>query len=359
MKNYLVTIGISRYADNNIVSLNTPAHDSLSLKKVFVEKYQFTQENAITLLNEDATRYGILRLFDELGKKISSKDNLVFYYSGHTWINSKRNEECILPFDSEHTEIEFTSISFHEVIRELSSFQCKNILFIVDGLFSGNVQNRITLNFNNIWILMSGISPVNTNFTSTLLEVLSENDTPEYSISLLILKLQLAIEKKGGKVPQAIRFLNIPNSQTEMRLFARNYKKPDVNIRLSKIDKSFFSICKIKSDYEKYINHFPNGKMIEEATQKIRDSAISYIPKIKNEISNGNTKAAIEAFLNYCSLASIDDKSSIIFSSRYSQLEYEYSLGLISFESYRMELTKIQHGLLIQIGRIEKDENRH
>ena len=81
-KNYLLLIGIDKYP-KDIPQLNNAVKDAIAFRNVLWEQYQFEPSQTIELFDEQATRSAIIRTFDDLIKRISDQDNLVFYFSGH------------------------------------------------------------------------------------------------------------------------------------------------------------------------------------------------------------------------------------------------------------------------------------
>lgn len=77
-KRYAVLVGISKYAI--VTSLNYTDDDAKSMEKALQAK---GYSKIVTLLDNQATRTGILAALSEAASTVSSADTFLFYYSGH------------------------------------------------------------------------------------------------------------------------------------------------------------------------------------------------------------------------------------------------------------------------------------
>ena len=82
-RNYLLCIAIDKYRDKRFPELNNCVRDARALVSVLIERYQFSENEVITLYDEKATSEGIYEAFMELVEGLEANDNLVIYYSGH------------------------------------------------------------------------------------------------------------------------------------------------------------------------------------------------------------------------------------------------------------------------------------
>ena len=84
-KNYLLIIGIDNYS--SWPALNNAVADAHAVENVLVKNYNFDPANVTVLLNEEATRFKIYESLRHYIEKISSRDNLLIYYSGHGYFD--------------------------------------------------------------------------------------------------------------------------------------------------------------------------------------------------------------------------------------------------------------------------------
>ena len=123
-------IGISSYA--NFRPLNNASFDIKSLLHLLSEKYQFEKEDSILLLDEKATKNGILSTLDDLNERLTLNDSLLIYYSGHSYFHPGLRSYYWVPFDAQSGEtssyINVSSLS--EFFKRMS---CKHIFLISDA----------------------------------------------------------------------------------------------------------------------------------------------------------------------------------------------------------------------------------
>ena len=75
-------IGINRYEDRRITSLNGARNDVALIQRT-LQQYGFESRNIKTLLDRQATKKGILLAFEKLIEQSDSNDVVVIHYSGH------------------------------------------------------------------------------------------------------------------------------------------------------------------------------------------------------------------------------------------------------------------------------------
>ena len=91
----------------------------------------------------DATIENINKLFKELIAKLKTDDSLIFYFSGHGFIDDKLNEGYWLPYDSGLNETEKENwISNSYVIEKFNQIKANQIFLIVDSCF---IQSKIDM----------------------------------------------------------------------------------------------------------------------------------------------------------------------------------------------------------------------
>ena len=79
--NHLLLIAIDNY--QYWPRLHNPVNDLEAISKVLVNEYSFKEENILRIYNEDATEQNIRNALIDLNKKLTLKDNLIIFYSGH------------------------------------------------------------------------------------------------------------------------------------------------------------------------------------------------------------------------------------------------------------------------------------
>lgn len=142
---YALLIGISNYEDETWHDLNNAVADveaiANRLEQMPWENWQITR-----LLNEDATREGILAALNALKNDKGINDRLFIYYAGHGEAHEESNESgFLIPTDAQHTDtdknrtrwIRFDEINNH-VFRET---RAKHVLVAMDCCYSGRISS--------------------------------------------------------------------------------------------------------------------------------------------------------------------------------------------------------------------------
>ena len=77
--NYLLAIAIDAY--QACPRLYNCVGDAQALIELFTERYYFDRKHIITLFNEEASKGNIYDAFSTLAGMVTSKDNLLIYFS--------------------------------------------------------------------------------------------------------------------------------------------------------------------------------------------------------------------------------------------------------------------------------------
>lgn len=90
---YALVVGINKYYQKPGVLypkvLQGCVNDALAIQSVLKQKFGFSQENIISLLDDKATRPNVLAGFETILSKIKSGDAFVFFFSGHgVWMSN-------------------------------------------------------------------------------------------------------------------------------------------------------------------------------------------------------------------------------------------------------------------------------
>lgn len=150
---FALLIGINKYpflAD--FAQLKGCLNDVFALKEVLEQKFNFPPENIATLLDEQATRSGILEAMKSIVANCGENDSIVFSFSGHGARLKARKEnkpsgwyETIMPFDSGrkryHPEAVNRDIKDDEIYEWLTALSEKtsNIVLIFDSCYAGSI----------------------------------------------------------------------------------------------------------------------------------------------------------------------------------------------------------------------------
>ncbi len=130
-------IGISDYRDNNFVNdLSTPSKDVSDLAKALREDFGFTDVRA--LIDDQATRQGILAAFDSLYEDCTQDDNVLVYYAGHGDLNVDKSGFW-LPQDASD---KYSTINNSELKDRVVRLRARRVLLVSDSCFAGSFLHR-------------------------------------------------------------------------------------------------------------------------------------------------------------------------------------------------------------------------
>lgn len=140
-KNYLLSIGIDKYS--NFPPLYNAVKDAKDIVKILVDKFQFKKDNIIELHDTQATKQNIYNVFKKLIQKVSPKDNVLIYFSGHGEFDKILNSGYWIPVDAEKN-MESQYLTNSEIKSFLVAVKSHHTFIMVDSCFSGTLFNRGT-----------------------------------------------------------------------------------------------------------------------------------------------------------------------------------------------------------------------
>lgn len=212
---HALIIGVSEYEDPNIVDLgDEPINDARNLADVLMNKYTFESKN-ISIL-ESPKREDIIRKFDELNNNLNSSDNLLIFYAGHGYYDSKDEIGYWLPSDA---EMDYTSkwIYNNVIVANIKRINTKHTLLISDACFSGSIFKTRKLSkdagiaYNKKYDLKSRNAltsgtlktvPNKSVFMKYLLDRLANNKQKYLSASELFLEIEVPVSNNSPNLPQ-------------------------------------------------------------------------------------------------------------------------------------------------------------
>ena len=134
-KNYGLMIGIDAYKGDWDPLINA-VRDAKAVEDILESGFRF--EKVYTLYDDKATRSAIIRTMEDLGKKLTSEDNLLIYYSGHGVKEQPFNKGFWVPVDA--TERSMASyISNDDIQTLLRGMRPRHVLLVADACFAGDI----------------------------------------------------------------------------------------------------------------------------------------------------------------------------------------------------------------------------
>ncbi|MDX1540944.1 MAG: caspase family protein, partial [Geminicoccaceae bacterium] len=123
--------------------LESAVTDARAVAEVLSEKYRFE----VTLL-EDATRYDILSVLNDLRGRLTEQDNLLIYYAGHGELDRANMRGHWLPVDAE-IDSSANWISNVQITDLLNAMSAKRILVVADSCYSGALTRAAIANLES------------------------------------------------------------------------------------------------------------------------------------------------------------------------------------------------------------------
>jgi len=213
-KYYALIIGINVYKDDGIADLERPIADAEALYNVLKSHYNFETENIMFLKNPILDE--ILLALDDLGRRLTTNDNLLIFYAGHGHWDEKGGLGYWLPSDAEM----YSTVKWfrNSTLRDfIGSIQTRHTVLIADACFSGAIfKTRAALTGPSQGIqklyelpsrkaMTSGILqqvPDESVFIKYLIKRLEENEEKYLSSEELFSSFKTAVMNNSPNVPQ-------------------------------------------------------------------------------------------------------------------------------------------------------------
>lgn len=125
-------IGVSDYSDLSFVPYS--AQDAKRLGDLLENQYGFAEVKVLT--DRHASRERILESMRELARKSEKGDDVLIFYSGHSYFSNTLQRGYWIPADADE-EIDYIPHSeIHDVVKALNAHGAAHVLVIADSLFS-------------------------------------------------------------------------------------------------------------------------------------------------------------------------------------------------------------------------------
>lgn len=143
-----VVIGIDRYRDANIRSLQCARADAVAVARLLEQRIARSERSVNLLVDERATRDAIITLIGETLPRVEGPDDVVFiYFAGHGSPEHQSPPDKIsrylVPHDAGYGRIFASGIGLeHELTSLLERQSASRVLFVLDACFSGRAGGR-------------------------------------------------------------------------------------------------------------------------------------------------------------------------------------------------------------------------
>jgi hypothetical protein len=154
-KVWAVVVGISKYRDDDIQSLNFADRDALGFygwltKPIADGGRGVPSENIRMLLNEEATNRNLREALFDFPKASVDDDIFMLYFAGHGEVDPlKKDQFYFLPCDADRSSLGATAIRQTEIQDAISGYIGANrVLVFIDACHGSGVSNRLTIRGN-------------------------------------------------------------------------------------------------------------------------------------------------------------------------------------------------------------------
>lgn len=220
-KYYALLIGVNDYDDPEILDLDEPLGDVLSMSEILANNYTFEKSDIRILKNP--TRADMIVALDDLSASITEKDNLMIFYAGHGYYNEQTNQGFWLPSDAQknNTANWFRNSTLTDYIGAIPS---KHTLLVSDACFSGSIF-KTRKAFNNASMAYYRLNAVKSRkgmtsgtlnevpdksvFTRYLKTRLEENTNKYMSSEELFSSFKIAVMNNSKNIPQYGEIQNV------------------------------------------------------------------------------------------------------------------------------------------------------
>jgi len=136
---FAIIVGIAEYSDlPNVVFADRSAS---SMTRVLQKRLGIPKENTIELINDEATGTRLLSRIEQVTKRLTTRDQLIFYYAGHGAPTKDGEQTMIVPHDGTLSSTQNESFSLDSLYESITESRAKHSWVILDSCFSGRADD--------------------------------------------------------------------------------------------------------------------------------------------------------------------------------------------------------------------------
>ncbi len=203
-----IFIAVDRYREWN--PLRKPVTDARALKEILSRRYYL--DETYELYDEQATRTGIMKLFEYLIDDAKPEDSIFIYYAGHGHLDTLTQTGSWIPQDSgTDTYTQLNWLPNAQVRALIGRMKSRHVVLVSDSCFSGDILDlnraapptidndyfRKAFARRSRQVLTSvatGPSPDQSPFSLALLRSLEENTEPYLDPQMLYSQILLSVK---------------------------------------------------------------------------------------------------------------------------------------------------------------------
>ncbi|MCB0571271.1 MAG: caspase family protein [Phaeodactylibacter sp.] len=299
---WFLGIGIDKYP--NFPKLENAVRDVREIASVLEHQYQFDTAHIVLLLDEEASRAGIVNKLDELISALSAENDLLIYYSGHGHLNPQTQKGFWIPFDAQpgSTADFIPNSTIKGYMEDIPAF---HTFLISDACFSGSLFVEGKMRSTNEaadeldsrpsrWALCSGRHDEevydgkpgeNSPFANSILSQLRQGQVSELNVGRLIDNVVMQTRAHYRQLPEGNPMFDV------------GHQGGQFIFRLKYDDARDWAAAETEHSigaYENYLALYPEGKNVrqaQEALLELKDDEAWVISAEKGSM------AAYEAYL--------------------------------------------------------------
>jgi uncharacterized protein (TIGR02145 family) len=276
-KAFFLGIGIDQY--QYFPKLSNAVKDVQDIADTLQQQYQFEPENIMLLLDEQASRVGIINTLDKLVGRLTEEHDLLIYYSGHGHLNQQTQKGFWIPRDAHQgTTADFIpNATIKSYMEDIPAF---HTFLISDSCFSGSlfVQGKMRSTGEAIeeldsrrsrWALCSGRHDEevydgdpgsNSPFASSILRQLRQSKSSMLNVGRLIDEVVMQTRAHYRQLPEGNPMFDVGHQGGQ---FVFRLKYDDAR------DWAEAKTANTDKAYENYLALYPAGEYAREAAQKL------------------------------------------------------------------------------------------
>ena len=150
---WLFAVGISQYRHENI-DLAYAAKDALDFYNFMLasDKGHLKEQQAVLLINDQATRANIISRFVRFMKRPMPEDLVIVYLATHGLPDPEINELNFVAYDTDLNNLLATGVSQSDISRALAYGKANKVLIILDSCHSGQLEASIFVAKRGIYV---------------------------------------------------------------------------------------------------------------------------------------------------------------------------------------------------------------
>jgi len=134
-KSYALLIGINQYA--NYPDLQAPRKNVETLAKILIQEYDFQRDTVFILHNQPSPTYAVIeKHLMDLGQRLTDKDQLLIYFSGHCQMDDKGDTYWVAADSKPSGKNRFSHKYLIHTLIKRNMNEIRHIVIISEGYFS-------------------------------------------------------------------------------------------------------------------------------------------------------------------------------------------------------------------------------